>query len=122
MISHNAPALLTALGFTGTGAIYSSRILWDAPGFALAVPLQVVSDVGNETNIPTEEDVREMESDEFLDGIYARITSGQVPAAMDAVIDHLDRQEFPTNGGHPVEGVKSPWEVHHGTKAPRLHP
>lgn len=30
--------------------------------------------------------------------------------------------DLPMNGGHPVKGVKSPWEVHHGKKAARLHP
>lgn len=30
--------------------------------------------------------------------------------------------DFPTNGGHPVKRVQSPWEVHHGEKAAYLHP
>jgi hypothetical protein len=77
-VSCNEPVPLTVL-------------LKDTPGFAPAVPLQVVSEVGNETNFPTEKDLREMEADEFLDGVYARISSGHVPAATDAVIDHLDR-------------------------------
>src|SRR5579885_1511226 len=30
--------------------------------------------------------------------------------------------DLPTNGGHPVKGVQSPWEVHHGKNATHLHP
>jgi len=30
--------------------------------------------------------------------------------------------DFPMNGGHPVKGVQSPWEVHDGAKAAQLHP
>jgi hypothetical protein len=30
--------------------------------------------------------------------------------------------DFPTNGGHPVKGVKSPWEVQYGKNTTHLHP
>jgi hypothetical protein len=33
----------------------------------------------------------------------------------------LPAMDFPTNGGHQVKGVQSPWEVHYGEKAAYLH-
>ena len=65
--------------------------VWTPCGFAPAASLRLVSEVGSEANVPTEEDMREMESGDFLDSVYARVASGRIPAAMDAVIDHVDR-------------------------------
>ena len=32
------------------------------------------------------------------------------------------KMNLPTNGGHPVKRVSSPWEVPHGETAAHLHP
>ncbi len=64
---------------------------WAVSGFGPGLSVRVASGVGTETNVPTEEDVREMEIEDFLGGIYALVASGRAPAAMDAVFDHLDR-------------------------------
>jgi hypothetical protein len=73
-----------------SGVVQPSVEMWNDYELARATPVQIIWGVG-ETNIPTKEDLRESESDDFLDEVYARISSGHVPAAMDAVIDHLDR-------------------------------
>ena len=39
----------------------------------------------------SEEDVRVMESEDFLETLYARVAAGEVSTAMDSVIDHIDR-------------------------------
>ncbi len=83
-------------GIISTSSVYSgpldpSGILWGWSGFAPALPLQINSQVGNETNVPTEEDIREMESADFLDTVYAYVSSGRAQTAIVAVIDYVDR-------------------------------
>ena len=51
-------------------------------------------------------------------------SSGELPC-LAAFFSGSSREltlDFPTNGGHPVKGVQSPWEVHHGENATYLHP
>jgi len=91
-IIDNTSVPFSVLNFAGRSSVFhSSGVLWNTPGFAPVAPLQVFSEVGSETNFPTEEEIREMESGDFLDCVYARIAAGHVSAAMDAVIDYLDR-------------------------------
>jgi hypothetical protein len=51
----------------------------------------ILVEARNQASVPTEEDIREMESDDFLEEVYLQVSSGRVAAAMDAVIDHIDR-------------------------------
>jgi len=48
-------------------------------------------DLDNSANLLTEAEVRMMELDEFLERVYSSVEQGQVPAAMDCVIDFTDR-------------------------------
>lgn len=64
---------------------------WCPPVFASGAGFRLLSEAGNETNIPTKEDIREMESGDFLDGIYAYVASGRTQTAIVSVIDYVDR-------------------------------
>jgi hypothetical protein len=59
--------------------------------FAPTYPPLIASELGNWTNVLTEEDVREMELPDFLDRLYILAATGRAPAAMDTVFDHLDQ-------------------------------
>lgn len=32
-----------------------------------------------------------MEAEDFLDGLYVRVAAGEIPTAMDSVVDHVDQ-------------------------------
>jgi hypothetical protein len=78
------PIALTGLTISGP--------TYDAGAYLTELsPDTIIVWTDNATSSLTEEDIRETESDEFLETIYVQVSSRRVSGAIYAVIDHLDR-------------------------------